>query len=508
MLSSTTTSLTSPLTSPPASANESWNIARVLDVVGGALPPVALPDFISRPFAPNAVSTDSRTIAPGQFFLALRGEVHDGHAHVPVAIERGAAGLIVARDYTSEFDSRLPVIRVDDTLAAYGALAAAVRRDWGGPVLAISGSVGKTTTRRLVARAFASRMKTLEPIRNFNNLIGLPETILRLEPDHRVAVLEMGMNTKGEIGRLCDIARPDAGCLTRIGRTHIGMFANHGELIAEKLMLFRKLSPGAPVVWNASCPNTAPAMPEFENDYRLRSFRGDGSLAADVFATNIRTLDASATSATSRASNGANAEPRVGFRFDLETPEGRIEDIVLPRFGRHLIEDVAAAAALIGAAGFEPSWVREAVENFETEPLRGEIVARGEYTLILDCYNAAPESMAASLESLAALCDAQRRARLILVLADMLELGEHARAEHDALLPLLRGFAPARHLGLGPESARIAATLADEGRVAKGFSDRDELLAELRRIARPGDWIYFKGSHGFALEKIASEFRE
>jgi UDP-N-acetylmuramoyl-tripeptide--D-alanyl-D-alanine ligase len=439
-------------------------------------------DAASRPFGP--VSTDTRSIGPGEFFLALTGENFDGHDFCGKAIERGAAGAIVRRDFKFQISERpSPVIlRVADPLRSYGELGAWRRRQWGGALAAISGSVGKTTTRRLVARAMRDRLRALEPIRNFNNLIGLPHTLLRLEDGHEAAVVELGMNQPGELSRLAEIARPDVAALTRIGRAHIGLFGSIGGLIEAKLSLFEATAPGRPLVLNAACPHSVSAIPRFSGEHPIVTFRADGSERADVAAMNVAPI------------------APVGYRFDLKIPGGRIEGMELRHFGRHMVENVAAAAAILHASGRDPRWIADAVADFATEPDRGQVERVGDWTFILDCYNAAPESMVGALESLA---ESPHAGRTALVLADMLELGDRSRAIHDDLLAPLRRLRADAAFVLGEQMARLARTLRGEGIEARSFDDAEALREALRAWLRPGDRILFKGAHGFALERVA-----
>lgn len=476
--------MTSPAVQPLVAR---WSVAQAAAALGGSVDSA----FADRPFAP--VSTDSRAIAAGEFFLALSGENFDGHKFIPGALERGAAGLIVGRDYAPPAPLAVPVIHVADPLRAYGDLAAALRREWAGPVLAISGSAGKTTTRRLVSAALARRYAVLEPLRNFNNLIGVPHTLLRLEPRHEIAVMELGMNLPGELLRLAQIAQPSAALMTFIGRAHVGMFASEADLVQAKLDLFRGCPPGIPLAVNAACANTLRALPEFtagaNASRRIVQFLGDRPAAAlpnaapEVRITRVRAL------------------APVGYRFDLVTPHGTLPDLALHMFGRHHLEDVAAAAALLLAAGLDPALIPPALEDFHTEALRGQIVDAGGMTFLLDCYNAAPDSMLAALHSLA---DLPRPARLVLVLADMRELGDLSETLHAQLLAPLRSLAPDAVYGLGPYTAEVCAALAAEGTSAAAFDSRDALVEALRRELREGDLVFFKGSHGFRLELAAA----
>ena len=329
----------------------------------------------------------------------------------------------------------------------------------------------------------------LEPVKNYNNLIGVPYTILGLEADHEIAVLELGMNLPGELRRLAEIAAPSAALLTQIGLTHVGMFKSIDELVQAKLDLFRGCAPGTPLVINAGCPRTMAAFGQFKERHPITTFLGEDSapagLTPHVQIENVRPLDP------------------LGYRFDCRLPGGTLKGLELRIFGRHHLANVAAAAALLHAAGLPPEWIADAIADFRTEPLRGEIIETAGMTLILDCYNASPPSMASALHSLAQLATPTGGGRRILILADMLELGDHSPEAHAMLLGPLRRLAPAIFLGLGPQCRELAALLASEGWDAAGFGDHASLVEAAKTRLRPGDQIFFKGSHGFGLEKVA-----
>ncbi len=435
----------------------------------------------------SRIQTDSRSIAKGDVFLALKGDRFDGHDFLGQAIEAGASGLIIMSGH--EFDPlglNIPCLRVMDTLEAYGELALARRTEWGGPVLAIGGSAGKTTTRRLVAASLDQEYKILQPFQNFNNLVGVPHTLMRLASEHEVTVLELGMNQPGELARLARIADPTAALLTQIGRAHIGMFDSHADLVSAKLDLFRNCRPGTPLVVNAQCPNTRTCIDEFR-EYPLTNFSveapdGTGS-EADVFVHDVDRFDP------------------VGYRFSMTIGDVTRTKLELPLFGRHQLDNVAAAAALLLAMDFDPFMVCGGLEDFHLERCRGEVVRVGDWTFILDCYNATPSGMQCAIRSLS---DLGPGGRLVIVLADMLELGDHAKSEHDSLIPLLIQARPAMFLGLGERCTELAGRLENMGIQACGYgSDRQGIVEALAANLEPGDRVFFKGSHGFELEAIA-----
>ncbi len=457
-----------------------WSALDAAQVLGGRL--VGAPPGL--PF--GILSTDSRALAPGDWFLAIRGDRFDGHAFLADAIARGAAGAVVDDSFDPEDLPGTPLILVPDTLHAYGDLAAELRRRWGGPVLAISGSAGKTTTRRLVAASLAPRMNVLEPERNFNNLIGVPQTLLRLDPSHQVAVLELGMNQPGELRRLTEIAQPTAALLTNIGTAHVGMFGSLEALAQAKLDLFRTCAPGVPLAINMSNGWTNNASAELAATHPLITFF--------PFCPAHRQADVRAADLV--------VQPGGAMQFSLILPGRKLERLELRLFGVHNIENVVAAAALLLAGGFDPSWIAAALPGFRTESLRGQFVEADGITFVLDCYNASPEGMAGALVTFGLLSGDRRH---VLVLADMLELGELSAQIHQGLQAIIEHELPPETplFALGPEMSRLAAPLAAGGRSAFAFSSRDDLIEALRANLRPGDLVLFKGSHSFGLEHVA-----
>lgn len=437
--------------------------------------------FEDRPLA--GISTDTRTLRPGETFLALHGENFDGHAYIETAVKAGAGALIVESGFPETWDRELPVLRVSDPLRAYGDLAAHQRRAWGGPVLALSGSVGKTTTRRLIAHGLRRHRAVLEPIRNFNNRVGVPKTLERLESRHEVLVAELGINQPGEMERLTDIVAPNVAGLTRLGPAHIGMFGSMEALVEAKSAIYRFSPPDAVLVANAACAYSRAAVRKHAAGRDIVWFRGPGDGQADFRIENAAPLETG------------------GYRFDLHTPDGVMKDARVDAFGRHLLEDIAAAAAFLHAGGYPAAWAIESLGDFCTEPMRGQILRTGDCTFIVDCYNAAPAAMLSALQTLAAM---PREGRLILVLADMLELGEFSTELHDQLGEPIRQARPDRVLTLGDQFRRLGGELRAGGVNIEAFEHRDPLTETLKASLEPGDIVFFKGSRRFELEKTAA----
>ena len=418
-------------------------------------------------------SVDTRTQSVGDVFFALRGETHDGHDHVRAALERGAAAVVVERD--------LGIPRqliVDDTLAALQRLAAWARQEWGGKVIGVTGSAGKTTTKEAIAHLLSTRVPAGKTVGNFNNHVGVPLSILRLPEDARVAVLEMGMNHAGEIRALAAIAAPEIGVVTNVGYAHVEAFGSIEKLALAKRELIEALPPAGLAVLNADDPLVS-RFSEIHSQGPCVTF-GLGESAM------IRAEDVT---------------PGDGFtRFCVRGVE-----FETPLAGRHGVLNTLAALAVANAFGIPFDLLREAVRTLAAGKMRGERLEHAGITVWNDCYNANPEAMRAMLDVLAS-TPAGRR---IAVLGEMLELGaagEHlhrevgryAAAHGIDVLVGVRGAA--RHF---VEEAQRAGM--PEG--AASFFEAPEAAGDFARAqAHAGDAVLFKGSRGVAMERALERF--
>ncbi len=422
-------------------------------------------------------SIDSRTVNPGDCFFALRGPSNDGHDYAAQVAAKGAALAIVEHPV----DAEIPQFMVPDSLAALQRLAAKARERWGGTVVGITGSAGKTTTKDAVASLLSVAMPTGRTVGNYNNQYGVPLSILRLPEDSRAAAIEMGMNHAGEIRELARIARPQIGVVTNVGWAHAEYFEGGIEGVAlAKRELIEELPADGVAVLNADDTRVR----EFRTIHPGRSILFGFSEDAEVRAEHLRLCPGGAT-----------------FRclgVDFETPLA----------GRHGVSNVLAALAVARALGIEPQRLRDAVRTLAAGKMRGERIQRNGVTVIDDCYNANPEAMRSMLELLRN-TPARRR---IAVLGEMLELGREAGTLHreigrfvaeqgiDALLGV-RGAA--RFMVQGAIEAGLS------GSAASFFDSPEEAGDFLRGIVRPGDAVLFKGSRGVQVEKaIARAFDE
>jgi UDP-N-acetylmuramoyl-tripeptide--D-alanyl-D-alanine ligase len=423
-------------------------------------------------------STDTRTIQPGDIFIALKGERFDGHQYVGTAIERGATGLVVQDP--SVDTGTTPKLIVSDTLRAMGDIAAFWRGRCNARRVAVVGSSGKTTTKNMLAGILASEAPTLASQANHNNLIGLPQTLFALREDHKFAVLEMGMNVPGELDRLAEIADPHVLVMTNIGNAHIGQFGSRDALLHAKGEALRRSGPSTVVVHNAGCPNVREAV----------KFWGEGrptvsyavSKPADVWADRVQ------------------SSPIGGYRFDLIAGDTR-RVVVLPIFGRFNVANAVAAAAAAYALGVDLDRIVTALEAYRPHDLRSEVRQVGGITLIADCYNANPESMRESLLSLAE-WPTVVAGRTFVVLGDMLELGENSPSYHREVGWQVARIPVEELLLIGHETPVILSACDNVPFVARHFDDADALAEHLIVRLRRGDCVFFKGSRGNRLERI------
>jgi len=430
------------------------------------------------------VSTDSRTIKPGELFVPLKGERFDGHAFIADVLARGIKVFITSDSQAAEAAVRgeATCITVPDTLRALGNLAAGHRSRFSVPITAITGSNGKTTTREMLASILGRTGEGLKTSGNLNNLIGLPQMLFQLSEHHRWAVLEMGMSEPGEIDRLAEIARPDVGVITNVSPAHLQSMGTVGAVASAKGELFQRLASGKHAVYNADDPLVA-ALPSPSGVSRL-SF---GCGPADVRAGDYRELG------------------RDGQSFLLVLPSGKVP-VRLKAFGRHNTLNALAAAAAAYALGIALQDIRDGLEAFVPFEKRFAPEDLGGILLVDDSYNANPASMKAALLTLGQLAG---QGRAIAVLGDMLELGGASASAHEEV-GRLAGQKVARLYLAGERAGNVA-----EGALAEGLAQsaiivansHEEILEDLLGIVREGDCILVKGSRGMRMDVVAEGLR-
>ncbi len=432
----------------------------------------------------NGVSINTRTLEPGQLFVAIRGDRHDAHRFLAAAGEAGAAALLVERGWLRENKPPrgVPVIGVDDTTAALGALAAGHRAGFGGPLVAITGSNGKTTTKEMCHAILSVAAPCLKNEGNLNNEFGLPLTLLSRQPDQRCAVVELGMNHRGEIARLAGIAGPNVAVVTNVGTAHIEHLGSQQEIAQEKGDLIAALQPAGVAVINRDDERVARQAQRAPG--RVVSFgRQPG---ADVTAEHVRFLDGGE------------------FGFELVTASGRLAIRVRGLAETTVINALAAAAAAL-AAGGELADVATGLERHQHVP--GRMACRRGFNgtwVIDDSYNANPQSMCSALESLAKLKGAGRG---FAVLGDMGELGEAASGAHSDAGRLAARLGIDFLFLLGERADSVAAGALEAGMDPARIhvaAEHEELGHDIGRQIAPEDWILVKGSRAMQMERVVA----
>ena len=438
----------------------------------------------------QGISTDSRTVGEGELFIALKGPRFDGYHFALEALEKKAGGVVIEEDKAGDirWNGYRPraVIAVKDTLRALGDLACDRRRRYRTPVVALTGSNGKTTTKEMISACLETTFPILKTRGNLNNLIGLPLTLLNLTEKERVVILEMGMNVPGEIRRLTEIAEPDVGLITNIQKVHLEGMGSLERVKEEKGELFRRMRRDGTILVNQNDPHVIDLASEFSG--QKITFGVEKS--ADVMAKEIRLRGAEGTS----------------FKLILE---GEEIGIALPLLGRHFVPNALSAIAVASLFGIEVNKAKEALERFRPFPMRMEIVhLEGGKTLINDAYNANPRSMDLALETLA---EMKGKGRAIAVLGDMLELGDFTEEAHQQLGEKIKELSIDLLLTMGEK-----APLVVESAIRHGFEPKRTRVVEshskaisiLKEVIQEGDWILVKGSRRMAMEKIVEGLTE
>ncbi|HVH50061.1 MAG TPA: UDP-N-acetylmuramoyl-tripeptide--D-alanyl-D-alanine ligase [Candidatus Bathyarchaeia archaeon] len=456
-----------------------WTIAQVAGVLvaraGAGLDPVA---------RLAGVSIDSRTLRAGELFIAIHGPSHDGHDHVAGAFERGALAAVVAEAKVGQFPDaiRAKCIVVEDTFVALKQLARAVRETWGGRIAGVTGSVGKTTTKEILAALLGTRFRVLKSEGNFNNEYGLPLTLFKLHETHQAAVLEMGMSRRGELARLAEIARPDVGVVTRVSPAHLEFFSSLDEIALAKRELIEGLNgKDSTAVLNA-------------DDVRVAAF---GASAPGRVLTYGIEKPAFFTA--------ENIEDRgaLGTTFDYVSPEGRVRlELALP--GRHVIANALASLAAASVWGIGIDEACAVLPTLRPPAMRGELLrfANGA-ALINDSYNSSPAALQAMTALLAATPGFRRR---ILAAGEMRELGATSGELHRAAGHFAAKLGSIDFIvGVAGDAAQLVEAAGNAGisrARLKFFSSSQEAADFLQKEVQAGDLLLVKGSRGVKMERI------
>lgn len=427
----------------------------------------------------TGVSTDTRTIKPGDIFIALVGENFDGHKFIGQAVAKGAAGVIVST-VNQMMPNEVTVYKVENTLTALQKIAGFHRRRFSIPIVAITGSNGKTTTKDITAHVLSSRYHVLKTQANFNNEIGLPQTLLSLNERHQVAVVEMGMRGKGEIELLAGIAKPTIGIVTNVGETHMELLGSLENIAQAKSELITALPKDGLAILNSD-NNFVAAMKDKAKCGTVTFGIND---ASDIKAENI-TISGTTTG------------------FSCICPQGRFVAMI-PLVGQHNVYNALAAVAVGLELGLTLDEIAEGLKAVSLTRMRQSIEKYGEYTIINDAYNASPMSMAAAIDTLVEIAPHRR----IAVLGDMLELGHISQEAHRRIGRKLASQGIEFVITLG-ELSKHTARAAREYGVKEVISclKHEEVQTALNRLLKPGDTVLLKGSRGMKMEKILEMFK-
>lgn len=417
---------------------------------------------------------DTRTLKPGQLFLALQGQ-RDGHEFIRAALEKKAAAVLC-----THCDGDFPAIVVPDTRIALGDIARQECKRMGVRVVAITGSVGKSTTKEMVASILGTNYRVAKTPVNHNNDIGMPMAVLEMPEDTQAAVLEMGMNHFGEIAYLSGIGRPDIGVIVNVGTMHVENLGSLEGVFKAKLEILENIKENGTIILNGDDPR----MWDEERFSRFRALRfGREDTRCQVYARDIR-------------------EESECIYFTVVSPKGEFP-VEIPVSGEHFVQDALAAISVGLEMKVPVEDIQKSLAEFTNMEDRQKIFEEKGMTIIQDCYNAGPESMAAALAVLG-----NRQGRKVAVLGDMLELGVCAQAEHYKIGRVAAEKADVL-LAYGPNSDRVLTGAVTGGMPlsrAKAFTDKARLLQVLCRTAKPGDVLLFKGSRGMRMEEVLEKF--
>jgi UDP-N-acetylmuramoyl-tripeptide--D-alanyl-D-alanine ligase len=464
-----------------------WSLEQVAQALG-----VAPPAETSAAVRLAGVSIDSRTIAPGELFFAIRGPRHDGHRFVAQVLAAGTPAAVVERSRLGEFpaDLRDRILGVEDTQAALGRLAQAVRRAWGDPgkrrMAAVTGSTGKTTTKEILAALLGSQMAVLKSEGNLNNAYGLPLTLCRLEEKHCAAVVELGMSRQGELTALAKIAEPEVGVVTNVSPAHLEFFSSVDQIALAKRELIENLAGAEPVaVLNADDPRVA----RFAEGFRGKVITYGREKPADIRAQSVedRGLDGSA--------------------FECVWKGGRAR-LALPLAGSHNVMNALGALAAASLWGISPEQARGVFPRLVPVRHRSQRVRfREGFTVLDDSYNSNPAALAAMIDWLAGTTGFERR---ILAAGEMLELGPASASLHREAGRWAAGRVD-WILGVQGDAKEIVRGAIEAGHDvnrAKFFDDAIQAAQLLQEILREGDLVVLKGSRGVRMERILDALGE
>lgn len=426
----------------------------------------------------SGVCIDSRLAKQGEMYIAINGERFDGHDFTASALENGAVAAMIHHDVDCDGN----FVRVDDTHQALMKLANYMRNKFDIPVVGLTGSVGKTTTKEMTAAVLSEKYNTLKTEGNLNNNIGLPRTLLRMEDDTQAAVIEMGMSNRGEISELSKIAEPTLAIISNIGVSHMESLGSRENILKAKLEILDGLRDGCPILLNGDDPYLMSAQVEDRPVY----YYGIDSAHCDYRAKNIEQLDDETS-------------------FTVVFDGGREQKITIPTVGIHNVYNALAAFAAGMNLGVTPDEAAEGLKKYVPSGMRQRVKLVGGIRFIEDCYNASPDSQRAALRMLSGV----KATRRVAVLGDMLELGPISDEAHRNA-GLLASKNNIDVLFTYGEKSILAANKAKECgvQVVESFLDKEKLADRLAETLKEGDAVLFKASRGMALEDVINSVYE
>lgn len=428
----------------------------------------------------TGITTDSRIESSGELFVALCGERFDGHVYCKMALEHGAAAVLVSKP-VPELPSETVIITVEDTLLAYQQIAHAYRMSNKNlKVVAVTGSNGKTSTKDMIAACLSTKFKVIKTQENFNNEIGLPKTLLSVKADTEIAVVEMGMRGLGQIRELCDIAKPDVAVVTNVGETHMELLGSMENIARAKSELVEDLTQEQLAVLNADNEYVAAMADKTKAQVVTYGYSGKATFRGDNVVT------------TARGSVFTCIDSRSGERTEVN----------MPFIGEHNVQNALAAIAVGAAFGVKLNNSAKALMTAKLTGSRQEIVHIGTMTVINDAYNASPASMEAALKTLHEAKKAAHGARTIAVLADMRELGDISFDSHRRVGQFAVREKTDMVIAYGDEAKAIAAAVEALGGKAYWCAGRDEAAKLLDSLLQSHDIVLLKGSHSMQVDSL------
>lgn len=421
----------------------------------------------------TSVAIDTRKIEKGCLFICIKGERFDAHRFIDEAFEKGAAAVMISEDVKID----KPYIKVDDTAKQMLSLAGYYRSKFDIPIVALTGSVGKTTTKEFTHLVVNSKYKAIKTLGNLNNEIGLPQMLFMLDSSTEAAVIEMGMNHFGEIHRLSTATQPTVGIITNIGVSHIENLGSREGILEAKLEILDGLKKGAPLLLNGDNDLLSTVK---NDDYKIYFYAVDND--ADFKAVDIK--------------ENPNSTSFTVQYF------GKEQKITIPAIGKHNVYNALAAFAVGILLDIDAETAADALKTYEPSGMRQKVVEINGITSIEDCYNASPDSMKAGITTLAGI----QACKKIAVLSDMLELGEYSEQAHYDVGTMAAENKIDYLLCVGSDAKYIVDGARDNGLLnAYLFDSKQSLTDKLFEIAEKGDAVLFKASRGMKLEEVISE---